>query len=197
MNFDQADEFNEAIRAIGIRHRALAIAALVPLGIHPGHKLLLLELEAAGSRTQAQLAAATGCEPPTIPMSVRQLEAAGLVVRRPSPTDGRATIVELSDEGRALLPKLKTAWRSVAEQTVAGVTTPLDQVTHVLSDLASSLAGADVPAEDVPRYVVRASPSRPGGRMSARDTAASGRERPSNRAGRGPRGRTPSRRRDP
>ncbi len=45
MNFVEADALNEAIRAIGIRHRALAIAALEPLGIHPGHKLLLLELE--------------------------------------------------------------------------------------------------------------------------------------------------------
>src|ERR1700682_2822335 len=99
INFEQADELNEAIRAIGIRHRALAIAALAPFGIHPGHKLLLLELETAGSCTQAQLAAATGYEPPTITLSVRQLEAAGFVVRRPSVADGRATIVELSDEG--------------------------------------------------------------------------------------------------
>src|ERR1700733_14485208 len=106
MNFAQADALNEAIRAIGIRHRALAIAALAPFGIHPGHKLLLLELE-GGLRTQAQLAAATGYEPPTITLSVRQLEAAGYVVRRPSPTDGRATIVELSDEGRSLLRELK------------------------------------------------------------------------------------------
>src|ERR1700680_3328563 len=122
MKFDQADALNEAIRAIGIRHRALAIAALAPLGIHPGHKLLLLELESEGPRTQAQLAAASGYEPPTITLSVRQLETAGLVVRRPSPTDGRATVVELSDEGRALLPKLKAAWRRLAEQTVAGLT---------------------------------------------------------------------------
>ena len=60
MNFEEADAFNEAIRAIGIRHRALAIAALAPFGIHPGHKLLLLELEAAGPSTQAQLATASG-----------------------------------------------------------------------------------------------------------------------------------------
>src|ERR1700731_2724887 len=103
MKFGQADELNEAIRAIGIRHRALAIAALAPLGIHPGHKLILLELQRAGPCTQAQLAAASGYEPPTITASVLQLVDAGLVVRRASPSDGRATIVELSDKGRALL----------------------------------------------------------------------------------------------
>src|ERR1700680_3309486 len=161
MKFDQADALNEAIRAIGIRHRELAIAALAPLGIHPGHKLVLLELESAGPRTQAQLAAASGYEPPTITLSVRQLEAAGLVVRRSSPSDGRATIVELSAQGRALLPKLKAAWRQVAEQTVGGLTTTsIDQLTRVLNDLAVSLASSVASAEDVPRYVSRSRRSR-------------------------------------
>src|ERR1700693_1432141 len=154
MNFAEADALNEAIRAIGIRHRALAVAALAPLGIHPGHKLLLLELESAGPRTQAQLAAASGYEPPTITLSVRQLEAAGLVLRRSSLSDGRATIVELSDQGRSLLPKLKAAWRRVAEQTVAGLTsTSADQLTSVLDELAASLAAREAQAEDVPRYI--------------------------------------------
>ena len=154
MNFGQADALNEAIRAIGIRHRALSVAALAPFGIHPGHKLILLELETAGPSTQAQLAAASGYEPPTITLSVRQLEDAGLVMRRPSSTDRRATVVELSDQGRALLPKLKAAWRRVAEQTVAGLrSTPVDQLTHVLADLASSLSSVDLPATDIPRYV--------------------------------------------
>jgi DNA-binding MarR family transcriptional regulator len=156
MNFEQADALNEAIRAIGIRHRALAVAALAPLGIHPGHKLLLLELETAGPRTQAQLAAASGYEPPTITLSVRQLEALGLVVRRSSPTDGRATIVELSDQGRAFLPKLRAAWRRVAEHTVAGLTSiPIDELIAVLDGLATSLAAGAAPAVDEPHYTPR------------------------------------------
>jgi DNA-binding MarR family transcriptional regulator len=153
MNFAQADALNEAIRAIGIRHRALAIAALEPFGIHPGHKLILLELETAGPRTQAQLATASGYEPPTITLSVQQLEAAGLVVRRPSDTDKRAVVVELSEQGRALMPKLKMAWRRVAEQTVAGLrSTSADQLTEALADLAASLTDMEVPGTDVPHY---------------------------------------------
>ncbi|MGA8015598.1 MAG: MarR family transcriptional regulator [Candidatus Dormiibacterota bacterium] len=157
MNFEQADALNEAIRAIGIRHRALAIGALAPLGIHPGQKLLLMELEAAGPCTQAQLAVASGYEAPSITLSVRQLEAAGFVVRRPSPTDRRATIVELTAQGRALLPKLRAAWRRVAQQTVAGLSgTPADQLTEVLTDLAESLVAAGGPAEGLPHYVTGA-----------------------------------------
>ncbi|MGA8427766.1 MAG: MarR family winged helix-turn-helix transcriptional regulator [Candidatus Dormiibacterota bacterium] len=156
MDFDEADRLNEAIRAIGMRHRELAIAALAPLGIHPGHKLLLLELEQAGPRTQAQLAAASGYEPPSITMSVRQLEAAGFVIRRPSLTDGRATIVELSQQGRELLPKLKAAWIEVAEKTVAGLSaSSLEEVSKVLTDLAANLTRSAVSLADVPRSTDR------------------------------------------
>jgi len=157
MNFDQAEALNKSIRAIGIRHRALAVAALVPFGIHPGHKLLLMELEKKGALTQAQLAAATGFEPPTITLSVRQLEAAGLVVRRPSATDRRATLVELSDLGRAVLPKVRTAWRHVAEQTMAGLSpAQIRQAKELLPALAAALIAAVDPT-NLPRY---APPSR-------------------------------------
>ena len=140
MNLEQADAVNAAIRSIGIRHRALADAFLAPLGLHTGQEVLLLELGSNGPRSQGQLAVSSGCEPPTITGSVRKLEAAGLVLRRPSTTDGRVTMVELTDRGRALLPHLSAVWRQLAEQTIAGLaTTPLDRLTEVLTDLAASL----------------------------------------------------------
>ena len=151
MDFRQAAAVNAAIRSIGIRHRALADSLLAPLGLHTGQEVLLLELGSKGPRSQSQLAVSSGCEPPTITVSVRKLEAAGLVVRRPSATDGRVTIVELSDQGQALLPRLKAAWQQLAEQTVAGLaSTPLDELTEALTDVAASLtasgSGSNAPA---------------------------------------------------
>ncbi len=149
MDFEEASVVNSAIRSIGIRHRALADALLAPLGLHTGQEVLLLELDAQGPRSQGQLAVSSGCEPPTITGSVRKLEAAGLVVRRPSPTDGRVTIVELSDQGQALLPRLKTAWQQLAKQTIVGLTsTPLDQLTDALTDLAASLTTSSPPTSE-------------------------------------------------
>jgi DNA-binding MarR family transcriptional regulator len=146
VDYEQASAINAAIRAIGMRHRALAGALLAPLGLHPGQEVLLLELDAKGPRTQGQLAVACGCEPPTITNSVRRLEAAGLVVRRPSPSDGRATIVDLSEKGRTLMPKLRIAWLQLGEQTVTGVTTrALPELTGALQELAASLAAGDNP----------------------------------------------------
>lgn len=140
VDFDRAAEVNSAIRTIGIRHRALAESLLSPLGLHTGQEVLLLELAERGTCSQAQLAQLSGCEPPTITGSVRKLEAVGLVVRRPSPTDGRVTMVELSRDGHNLLPKLRAVWCQLANQTIAGLTaTTLDQLTVTLADVAASL----------------------------------------------------------
>lgn len=145
MDFQQADAINAAVRALGMRHRALAATLLAPLGLHPGQEVLLLELDAHGPRTQGQLAIASGCEPPTITGSVRKLEAAGLVVRQPSPTDGRVTIVQLSDRAREIMPGLRSAWQRLAELTVAGAPTAPDELTAVLTGLAERLRDAEPP----------------------------------------------------
>jgi DNA-binding MarR family transcriptional regulator len=90
---------------------------------------------------------------------VRQLEAAGLVVRRPSPADRRATLVELSDLARAVLPKVRTAWRQVAEQTMAGLSPAQATLAkELLPALAAALTAAVDPTK-LPRY---APSSRPG-----------------------------------
>jgi DNA-binding MarR family transcriptional regulator len=135
----RAKQVNDAVRALAMRHRAAAAELLTPLGLHPGQEVLLLELSAHGERTQAQLATASGCEPPTITGSVRKLESAGLVVRRPSPTDGRVTIVELSDRGRSLMPALEAAWCELAERTLSGLSTDPDRVTASLGEMAAGL----------------------------------------------------------
>lgn len=145
--YQQADAINSAIRLIGIRHRALAAAALAELGLHPGQEAVLMELDAHGPRTQVQLAAGAGCEPPSVTLMVRKLEAAGLISRRPSPTDARAVVVELTDAGRALMPRLREAWQRLADQTVAGFDAlPPDRLAEVLGDLAGSLGLARFPS---------------------------------------------------
>lgn len=146
LSYREADAINSAIRLIGIRHRALAAAVLGELGLHPGQEAMLMELDAHGPRTQVQLAAGAGCEPPSVTVMVRKLEAAGLLSRRPSPTDARAVVVELTDAGRALMPALRDAWQRLAEQTVADFhALPVPQLAEVLGALAASLATARVP----------------------------------------------------
>ena len=118
MDFDQADALNQAIRLLSLRHRARAAALLAPLGLHPGQEVLLLELARSGPQIQAQLSEALGCEPPSVTLMTGKLEASGHIRRRPAPSDKRASVVELTDSGRALAEQIKQLWCVLAEETV-------------------------------------------------------------------------------
>jgi DNA-binding MarR family transcriptional regulator len=61
-----------------------------------------------GPLSLGALAAVERVRPPTMTRVVGQLEAAGLVVRRPSPRDRRSAEVELSAAGRELLDRSRT-----------------------------------------------------------------------------------------
>src|SRR3954471_1187751 len=121
MELDYADALNQAIRLLSLRHRARAATLLAPLGLFPGQEALLLELDRTGPRIQAQLSAALGCEPPSVTLMTKKLEASGHIRRRPAPGDRRATVVELTEQGRALAVEVKRLWCDLAAETVAGL----------------------------------------------------------------------------
>ena len=138
MDFEHADSVNQAIRLLSLRHRARAASLLAPLGLHAGQESLLLELARTGPMIQAKLSEALGCEPPSVTMMTRKLEASGHVRRARAPSDKRASIVELTDEGAALVERVKELWCVLAEETVAGL--PLDTVEG-LPDILSAMTG--------------------------------------------------------
>src|SRR4051794_25224917 len=116
VDFAQADALNQAIRLLSLRHRARAATLLAPLGLHPGQEALLLELARTGPLIQAQLSEALGCEPPSVTLMTRKLESSGHVRRRAAPSDRRASVVELTDSGRALTEQVRQMWRGLAEE---------------------------------------------------------------------------------
>jgi DNA-binding MarR family transcriptional regulator len=123
VDFAQADAINQAIRLLSLRHRARTAALLAPLGLHPGQEALLLELARTGPMIQAQLSEALSVEPPSVTLMTRKLEASGHIRREPAPGDKRASIVALTDSGKALADQVKHLWRVLAEETVTGLPT--------------------------------------------------------------------------
>jgi DNA-binding MarR family transcriptional regulator len=141
VEYAEADALNSAIRALSLRHRARAGELLARLNLHPGQEFVLMELAAHGPRIQAQLADAIACEPPSITLMVRKLESAGYVERRPSPQDGRATIVELTASGRDLTATLRDLWITLAKDTMADLDEPsVNDIAAVLAALADNLS---------------------------------------------------------
>ncbi len=63
--------------------------------------LMLLSFTRSGALPMAKAGARLQVHPTSITNAAARLEAAGLVVRRPHPSDGRAVLVEITDAGRA------------------------------------------------------------------------------------------------
>jgi DNA-binding MarR family transcriptional regulator len=149
MDFEHADALNQAIRLLSLRHRARAAALLAPLGLHPGQEALLLQLARTGPMIQAQLSEALGCEPPSVTLMTRKLEAAGHIRRTPVPSDKRASIVELTDSGRRLVDQVKELWCALAEETVTGL--PAQAVAELPGVLNTLTSNVDTRRPDHPR----------------------------------------------
>jgi DNA-binding MarR family transcriptional regulator len=141
VDFEQADTLNQAIRLLSLRHRARAAALLAPLGLHPGQEVLLLELARTGPMIQAQLSEALGCEPPSVTLMTRKLEASGHIRRTPAPSDKRASIVELTEGGRALVDQVKRLWHALGEETISGL--PVETAAELPGVLTTLIANVD------------------------------------------------------
>jgi len=84
----------------------------------PGHQLIALgHLDREGACTTSRLAALERIRPQSMAQTVAELVAAGAVDRRPDPHDGRQILLEITEDGRRLLERERSARRTwLAEQ---------------------------------------------------------------------------------
>jgi DNA-binding MarR family transcriptional regulator len=80
---------------------------------------LLVRLEETSSQRATELAGYFGVGKATMSRQLHTLEALGLVTRKPDPADGRASLVRLTDEGRARFQRVRNARRSRYVQKLA------------------------------------------------------------------------------
>jgi DNA-binding MarR family transcriptional regulator len=79
-----------------------SMASHIPAGLDGAAFGVLMSLSRCGPRRQGELAELTFLDPSTISRYVTQLVKAGLVSRRPDPSDGRAVQLVPTPEGAAL-----------------------------------------------------------------------------------------------
>jgi DNA-binding MarR family transcriptional regulator len=119
------------ISAVARVHRQHAGALLHGVGLSAGQELLLMLLWDKEPRTQAELTRELAIEPPTTSKMISRLETAGVIARKRSELDRRTVLVTLTEAGRALEGPVNVAWRTLEEDTVAGLT-PQEQDTLLL-----------------------------------------------------------------
>ncbi len=94
------------------------------LRAEPGFPLtqgaVLGRLDRQGAQTTVALATAERVRPQSMGQTLSELESQGLISRRPDETDGRRTLLELTDDGRQALAKdrrRRDGWLSEAMET--------------------------------------------------------------------------------
>jgi DNA-binding MarR family transcriptional regulator len=86
--------------------REMTEEALKPYGLIGKHWGILTTLKEKGSLTQHDIGRCIHMDRSTMVMMIDDLEKAGLVERRISPTDRRAHSIHVTEKGKGLLPEL-------------------------------------------------------------------------------------------
>jgi DNA-binding MarR family transcriptional regulator len=124
---------------------------LAPYGITAQQAALLLHAGRQDSGP-SQLMALLGTDTAGMTKLLDRLESKGLLQRRPRPDDRRAVVIELTDQGRALVPRLPPVFGRVTSQLLAGFSTDeVNQLTttlqRMLDNLRTVAAGAPTKAQ--------------------------------------------------
>jgi len=112
---------------------------LAPLGLTSQQAALLLHASARPSGP-SQLRQHLGTDTAGMTRLLDRLEAKELLRRVPHPEDGRAILIELTDEGRALVPRIPPIFGAVSRQAFAGLSpAELAQVSGLLRRILANL----------------------------------------------------------
>ena len=93
----------------------------------PSQTAVLLRLESDGAATTSALARAEGMRPQSMGVVVAALEAAGLVAGSPDPSDGRQTLLSLTDHCREWLARGRAIRQDWLSRTIEYRLSPEEQ----------------------------------------------------------------------
>ncbi|MGW7578678.1 MarR family winged helix-turn-helix transcriptional regulator [Streptomyces sp. NPDC054765] len=134
---------SHAIFRLARLHRMFAGQLLRRIGLHPGQELVMMHLWELGPQRQADLVRLMDSDAATMTRTVRRLEQAGFVRRRPSPTDKRASLIEPTAASHALRREVEQVWSHLEDLSTAGLSA--DERTaalHTLERLEQNLVQA-------------------------------------------------------
>jgi DNA-binding MarR family transcriptional regulator len=107
-------------KVCGLRHQRMH-DLLDDLGLYRGQPSMLAALWVQDGMTHSELAEQLGKSPATITKTVKRMEKAGFVERRPDPRDERLSRVYLTGAGRDIQSAVEDVWRAFEEQAFAGL----------------------------------------------------------------------------
>ncbi|TJZ54698.1 winged helix-turn-helix transcriptional regulator [Streptomyces piniterrae] len=147
-----AGPVSHAIFRVARLHRMIAGQLLRRVGLHLGQELVMMHLWELGPQRQTDLVRLIDSDAATMTRSIKRLENAGFVRRRPCPDDKRAVIIEPTAASQALRREVESIWAEL-ERASTGDLTPdqqsetLQALRRIEESLARTAAGAP-PADE-------------------------------------------------
>jgi len=152
MSFEETDDvrvelMRELKTAAQLQHAWTLQAWEDEPGLHPAAAMLLSELARGGEARPSELAKRRFVDLSVVSRQIAQLSAAGLVDRRPAPEDGRASLVSVSERGRAELARWRANYLEFTARALAGwdderVTALTGRLAEMNADLRRALGSA-------------------------------------------------------
>jgi len=110
------------------------------IGLNLSQATLLTYVDQYGSSSQSELAAMVGLGRAATGTMVDQLEAQGLVVREPDPSDRRVWLIAITPEGVATVRRVEAIDAELRDQLRAGITrAERQQLADLLSRLGDNI----------------------------------------------------------
>jgi DNA-binding MarR family transcriptional regulator len=130
--------------------RLLLDRRLAPLDLTMQQGAVLLRIARQGGIRPNEMAADVGTDTSGMTRLIDRLEAKDLVVRRPDPADRRSLIIELSETGKTLAPKLGPIFGSVERDLTTGHSAAdLEQARAVLRRLLDNVRAATMSSRSI------------------------------------------------
>lgn len=95
---------------------------LTAMGLHPGQMPMLRLLSKQGELSQREIAQMLHVKPPSVAVSIKRMERAGLLVRTPDEKDQRITRISLSEKGREMVKGIQDIFKKNQEVLFRGFT---------------------------------------------------------------------------
>lgn len=118
VNYRLDDQIGYLLRLANQRHTTIFQEHTLQ-NLTPTQFSVMVRLEAEGKSSQNRLGRLAAMDVATIKGVVDRLRERGPAVSEPDPDDRRRSVISLTDEGRALLARMRPVGLAISEQTLA------------------------------------------------------------------------------
>lgn len=111
MNFNSS--INYLLNQVFNTYRSNLEKSLNALGLHSGQIFVLIDLWNEDGRSQNQIAASLNLSAPTVNKMIKNLAQNGFLVSTKSETDGRTTLIKLTEKGFRARHQVEKIWQEL------------------------------------------------------------------------------------